>query len=135
MNKGQTMTVVTAIASQKGGVAKSTSSINLSAGLARKGQRVLLIDIDPQSNSSRVFLKDFLKLKKEETLYDTIINNRPLHVHPTPVQGLDIVPAHILLSNADIDLQNAFRREERLKIHLEAIKDSYDFIFLDCPPS
>ncbi len=129
------MTVVTAIASQKGGVAKSTSSINLSAGLARKGKKVLLIDVDPQSNSSRVFLKDYLNLKRDETLYDTIINNKSLHVYQTPVEGLDIVPSHILLSNADIDLQNAFRREERLKIHLAEIKNEYDFIFLDCPPS
>jgi chromosome partitioning protein len=129
------MTVVTAVASQKGGVAKSTSSINLSAGLARKGKRVLLIDIDPQSNASRVHLKNYLDLKKEQTLYDTIINNKPLHVYSTAVEQLDIVPSHILLSNADIDLQNAFRREERLKVHLEAIKDRYDYVFIDCPPS
>jgi chromosome partitioning protein len=129
------MTTVTAIASQKGGVAKSTTSINLAAGLARKGKKVLLIDVDPQSNSSRVLLADYLNLKKEETLYNTIIDNQPLRAYPTEVDNLTIVPSHILLSNADIDLQNAFKREERLKVHLDRIRDSFDYVFLDCPPS
>ncbi len=129
------MTIVTAVASQKGGVAKSTSAINLSAGLARKGKKVLLIDVDPQSNSSRVLLKNYLNLKRDETLYHTIINNKPLIIYPTPIDNLMIAPSHILLSNADIDLNNAFKREERLKTHLDKIKSDFDFVFLDCPPS
>lgn len=129
------MTIITAIATQKGGVAKTTTAINLSGGLARKGKSVLLIDVDPQANSSAVLYPDLNELRSSDTLYDTIINNQPLHIYSSNVPGLDIVPSHILLSNADIDLQNAFKREERLKVHLDRIKDKYDYVFLDCPPS
>src|SRR6266508_4871894 len=129
------MAIVTAIASQKGGVAKSTSSINISAGIAKKGRRVLLIDIDPQANSSRVLLSEYNSLRKEDTLWNTIINNSPLKLYTSGVSGLSIVPSHILLSNADIDLQSVFKREERLKMHLDKIKEDYDYIFIDCPPS
>src|SRR4051812_5984851 len=129
------MAIVTAIASQKGGVGKTTTSINLSAALARKGKRVLLVDIDPQANSSRVLLPEYSTLKKEDTVWDTIIQNHPLRFYPTEMPTLQIVPSHILLSNADIDLQSVFKREERLKLHLDKLKDSYDFIFIDCPPS
>jgi chromosome partitioning protein len=129
------MAIVTAIASQKGGVAKSTSSINISAGIARKGKRVLIIDIDPQANSSRVLFHDYNSLRKEDTLWNTIINNSPLRIYETEVKGLKIVPSHILLSNADIDLQAVFKREERLKIHLDKVRDDFDFIFIDSPPS
>jgi chromosome partitioning protein len=129
------MAIVTAVASQKGGVAKSTASINLSAGLAKKGKKVLLVDIDPQSNSSRVLLHEYANLRKEDTLWNSIINNHPLKLYPTPIDNLQVVPSHILLSNADIDLQSVFKREERLKIHLDKIKDRFDFVFIDCPPS
>jgi chromosome partitioning protein len=129
------MAIVTAVASQKGGVAKSTTSINLSAGLAKKGKRVLLVDIDPQSNSSRVLLHNYADLRKENTLWNSIINNHPLKLYPTPVDSLQLVPSHILLSNADIDLQSVFKREERLKMHLDKIKGDFDFVFIDCPPS
>ena len=86
------MAIVTAIASQKGGVAKSTSSINISAGIAKKGKRVLLVDIDPQANSSRVLYPAYNTLKKEDTLWNTIINNAKLKVYKTEVEGLSIVP-------------------------------------------
>src|SRR5688500_13874762 len=103
------MAIVTAVARQKGGVAKSTTSINLSSGIARKGNRVLLIDIDPQANSSRVLLRDYQSLKKEDTLWNTIIDSKPLKLFPTNVENLQVVPSHILLSNADIDLQSVFK--------------------------
>lgn len=129
------MTIITAIASQKGGVAKTTTAVNLSAGLAKKNKKVLLVDIDPQSNSSRVLFGEYSMLKKEDTIYQTIIDNKDLILYPTSVENLEVVPSHILLSNADIELAGAFKREERLKIHLDKIKANYDYIFIDCPPS
>ncbi len=128
------MSIITAIASQKGGVAKTTSSINLSSGIARKGKKVLLIDIDPQANSSRVVLHNYSDIRKDDTIWNTIINNKPLKIYPTKIDGLSVVPSSILLSNADIDLQSVFKREERLKMHLDKVKDQFDFIFIDCPP-
>jgi chromosome partitioning protein len=129
------MAIVTAVASQKGGVAKSTTSINLSSGIARKGNKVLLIDIDPQANSSRVLLSQYQSLKKEDTLWNTIIDSKPLKLFDTKVANLQVVPSHILLSNADIDLQSVFKREERLKMHLDKVKEDFDYVFIDCPPS
>src|SRR5438874_13179246 len=103
------MAIVTAIASQKGGVAKTTTSINLSAGLAKKGKRVLLVDIDPQANTSRVLLPEYPTLKKEDTIWNSIIKNESVKFYPTEVNNLQVVPSHILLSNADIDLQSVFK--------------------------
>jgi len=128
------MAIITAVASQKGGVAKTTTSINLSSGLARTGNKVLVIDIDPQANSSRVLLHSYSDLRKDETIWNTVINNQPLRVYPTEVANLHVVVSSILLSNADIDLQSVFKREERLKIHLDQIKHEYDYVFIDCPP-
>src|SRR5205823_11718570 len=87
---------VYSIASQKGGTGKSSTSISVSAGLARMGKRVLLIDIDSQANSSKVLLSDYQTLKKDETLYATILDRKPLPRHPTSVPGLELVPSHIL---------------------------------------
>src|SRR5215471_9379822 len=124
--------MIIAIASQKGGTGKTSSSISLSAGLARKGKRVLLIDIDSQANSSKVLLKDYQKLLKEQTIYASIIERQPLPVHTTAVDNLSIVPSHILLSNTDYELTIAKdHREARLKSQLDKIKNQYDFIFID----
>ena len=128
--------MIFSIASQKGGVGKSSSSISLSAGVARKGKRVLLVDIDSQANSSKVLLPNYQQLQKDQTIYTTIIERSPLPVHKTYVPNLDIVPSHILLSNTDVELTTAIdHREERLKRGLEVIKDQYDFVFIDCPPT
>lgn len=128
--------MVISIASQKGGVGKTTTSISLAAGLARNGKRVLLIDIDSQANSSKVLLPEYEKLKADETLYRTILKREPLSVHHTAIEGLDIVPAHILLSNTDIELSTAKdHREARLKRELDKIKDNYDHVLIDCPPA
>src|SRR3954451_5058459 len=102
--------MVISIASQKGGTGKTSTSISLAAGLAHKGKKVLLVDIDSQANSSKVLLQDYQKLPKEQTIYTTIIDRRPLPVLPTHVKNLSIVPSHILLSNTDIELTTAKSR-------------------------
>jgi chromosome partitioning protein len=129
-------TTVYSIASQKGGTGKSSSSISLSAGLARLGKKVLLIDIDSQANSSKVLLPQYQDLKKEQTLYATILGRQPLPIHSTSVPGLDVVPSHILLSETDMELTTAIdHREARLRDQLDQVKDAYEYVFIDCPPA
>src|SRR5512147_1406088 len=99
--------MIFSIASQKGGVGKTSSSISLSAGLARKGKRVLLIDIDSQANSSKVLLHHYPQLQKHQTIYATILDRLPLTIHQTHLPNLDLVPSHILLSNTDVELTTA----------------------------
>lgn len=128
--------MVISIASQKGGTGKTTTTISLAAGLARKGKKVLLIDTDSQANASKVLISDYLHLEKEQTLYTTVLERRPLAIHGTEMPLLDIVPSHILLSNTDIELTTAKdHREARLKQQLEKISGAYDYIFIDCPPT
>src|SRR5918998_5705533 len=128
--------MVISIASQKGGTGKTTTSISLAAGLARRGDRVLLIDIDSQANASKVLIPDYLKLHSDETIYMTIMERQPLPVSPTTVENLDIVAAHIFLSNTDVELTTAKdHREARLKRELDLIKDGYDHVIIDCPPT
>ncbi len=127
--------MITSVASQKGGVGKTSTSISLSAWLARKDKRVLLIDIDSQATSSKVLLNDYQNLKIS-TIYTTILERRPLPIHKTSVPNLDIVPSHILLSNTDVELTTAIdHREARLKAHLDMVKERYDYVFIDCPPT
>lgn len=96
--------MVISVASQKGGVGKTSTAISLSAGAARRGRKVLLVDIDPQANSSKVLIHDFADLRAEDTIYTTIINRNPIPYYPTQVEGLSISPSHILLSEASITL-------------------------------
>src|SRR5436189_6306110 len=120
-----------AIASQKGGTGKTSTTISLAAGLAHKGKKVLLIDIDSQANSSKVLLREYQKIPKEQTLYATIIERKALPVHPTQVTNLSIIPSHILLSNTDYELTIAKdHREARLKVELDKIKAEYDYNFI-----
>lgn len=124
------------VASQKGGVGKTTTSITLAAGLGRQGKRILLVDIDSQANSSKVLLKDYPKIAKDDTIYTTILERKPLPVHTTDIPGVDIVPSHILLSNTDIELTTAKdHREARLKTHLDTIASNYNHVIIDCPPT
>ncbi|MFE5295913.1 ParA family protein [Streptomyces sp. NPDC056632] len=128
--------MVISIASQKGGVGKTSSTISLAAGLARKGKRVLLIDIDSQANSSKVLLPNYPQVQKYQTVFATILERSPLPTHQTSVPNLEIVPSHILLSNTDVELTTAIdHREERLKKELDAVKGNYDYVFIDCPPT
>src|SRR5438874_11083065 len=128
--------MIVSIASQKGGTGKTTTSISLAAGLAKKGKKVLLIDIDSQANSSKVLLHQYTTIDKEHTLYRTILLRQPLSIHPTTVANLEIVPSHILLSNTDVELTTAIdHREERLKKELDTVKANCDYVFIDCPPA
>jgi chromosome partitioning protein len=128
--------MITSIASQKGGTGKTTTSISVATGLARRGKRVLLIDMDSQANSSKVLLPDYLKLRKEDTIYRTVLENSPILRHTTTIPHLDIAPSHILLSNTDIELTVAKdHREARLKKELDKIRGNYDFVIIDCPPT
>jgi chromosome partitioning protein len=88
----------------KRGTGKTTTSLSLAAGLARRGKKVLLIDIGSQANSSKVLLPQYQELRKEQTLYQTILESKPLIIHPTTVQKLSIAPAHILLADTDMAL-------------------------------
>src|SRR5260370_5134353 len=96
--------MIVSIASQKGGTGKTTTSISLAAGLARKGKKILLVDIDSQANSSKVLLPHYQTLTKEQTIYTTILDRQPLPIHQTHIQTLQIVPSHILLSNTNVEL-------------------------------
>ena len=127
---------VYSIASQKGGTGKSSTSVSLAAGLARRGESVLLVDTDSQANSSKVLVPDYQSLKKEDTIYATILERHPLPILSTSIPNLDIVASHILLSQTDIALTTAIdHRESRLKNALEKIKDLYSYVIIDCPPA
>jgi chromosome partitioning protein len=128
--------MIISIASQKGGVGKTTTTLSLAAGLARRGRKVLVVDIDSQANSSKVLLDDYMTLSKEETNYETIINKKPLPIREAKRQNLYVSPSHIYLSETDIRLTTAMdHRESRLKDRLDEIKVNYDDILIDCPPA
>jgi chromosome partitioning protein len=128
--------MVISIASQKGGTGKTTTSVSLAAGLARKGKRVLLIDVDSQANSSKVLLPDYVNLTVDQTVFATILEQKALPIIQTSIPNLDITPSHILLAETDIRLTTALdHREARLKSKLDKVAKRYDFVFIDCPPA
>jgi chromosome partitioning protein len=133
------MAHVVAVANQKGGVGKTTTTINLAASLALADQRVLLVDVDPQSNlTSGVGQRG--KTSPAGTIYQALTTPTPAldcreFIVPTAVDRMQLVPADRNLTGAEIELVTLDRREERLRILLNTIRDEYDYILIDCPPS
>lgn len=129
------MVKVIAVANQKGGVGKTTTSVNLAACLASLDRKVLLIDSDPQGNATSGYGFDRRDLKK--CIYDALINETPMQdiILHTEYKNLDIVPAKIQLAGAEIELVSMMNREGRLKNALERVKHNYDYVVIDCPPS
>ncbi|WP_042354579.1 ParA family protein [Bacillus rubiinfantis] len=126
---------ILSIANQKGGVGKTTTSVNLGACLAYIGKRVLLVDIDPQGNAtSGVGIE---KAVVEQCVYDVLVDDVEAKevIRPTAIDNLFVIPATIQLAGAEIELVPTISREVRLKRALEEVKDQFDFIIIDCPPS
>ncbi len=125
---------IIAVANQKGGVGKTTTSVNLSAAFAEMGKKVLLIDCDPQGNatSGLGIEKDGLEL----SIYDALINDTPMEEIIIQTQfGLDVVPSVMDLAGAEVELVNLEDKQYRLKKKVELVKEKYDYILIDCPPS
>lgn len=128
--------LVLGIINQKGGVGKSTTSVNLSATLGEKGQKVLLVDLDPQGNSTSG-LGIEKSQNKEHDIYNGLLKEEPAEklIIETNTKGVFLIPATIQLAGAELDLAPVIAREQRLKSVIEPIKNEFDFIIIDCPPS
>jgi len=126
---------VIAIANQKGGVAKTTTTVNLGANLAELGKKVLILDSDPQGNATSGIGID--KYSLEGCFYDVLINGEPVedHILSTQIPGLDVVPATLQLAGAEVEMVSLESREYRVRRALEPVRDRYDYILIDCPPS
>ena len=125
---------IISVANQKGGVGKTTTTVNLSTILAKKGKKVLLIDTDPQGNAT-----SGLGVSKdvELSVYDILIGDTEFDetLQETAIKNLKVCPSNISLAGAEVQLVSMMSREQRLKTKLDKIKDQYDYILIDCPPS
>jgi len=128
---------VIAITNQKGGVGKTTTTINLAASLAVAERRTLVIDFDPQGNATSALGIDKQSLKPGKSIYHALIGETPISemILPTEIDQLFIVPATPDLAGAEIELVSAFARESKLKAAIQSIRDQFDFILIDSPPS
>ena len=129
------MSRIFCIANQKGGVGKTTTTVNLAAGLAQLGKRVLLVDLDPQGNATMGSGID--KRALDPSVYDVLLEAATVTEtrKPSPHGGYDVLGANRELAGAEIELVELERRERRLKAALAAVRDEYDFVLIDCPPS
>ena len=125
---------VIAVATQKGGVGKTTTSVNLSSALAKRGKKVLLIDTDPQGNAT-----SGLGISKEieNSVYDVIVGDVEMEkiIEKTNIKNLSVCPSTISLAGAEVELVSMISREQRLKEKLDVVKDKFDYVIIDCPPS
>ncbi|MBC1420406.1 ParA family protein [Listeria seeligeri] len=129
------MSKVIALANQKGGVGKTTTSVNLSSSLAFLGKKVLLVDIDPQGNASSGVGVN--KGEIEHCIYDVLVDDVAIQdvLQKTDLDNLNVIPATIQLAGAEVELVPAISREIRLKKAIDSIRDDYDYVIIDCPPS
>ena len=129
------MSRIFCIANQKGGVGKTTTTVNLAAGLAQVGKRVLLVDLDPQGNATMGSGIDKRALKL--SVYDVLLESATIAEarQTSPKAGYDVLGANRELAGAEVELVEVERRERRLKLALEAVRGDYDFVLVDCPPS
>ena len=124
-----------AVANQKGGVGKTTTTVNLGACFAELGQRVLIVDLDPQANASTGLGLDPRQL--EHSLYDVLLRDVPMEdvIEPVSVKNLFVAPASLDLAGAEVELVPTFSRERKLKEAIDSVIDDYDIVLIDCPPS